>query len=139
VVASLLVVLLAMAAPASAGTQDAARLIRTLGRAHLAEAAHYVAIDPTTQHVLFPVESEHGHPALRVMEPLRSDGTWRDDLANRAWLTITAPIREWRAPTRLRTLKSLLTKTWCGQLTPIMWTLYSPLLSSTTRLTVPPG
>jgi len=40
------------------------------------------------------------------------------------------------APT---TWKPLLTKTWCGQLTPIMWTLYSPLLNSTTRLTVPPG
>jgi hypothetical protein len=29
--------------------------------------------------------------------------------------------RAYSAPT---TLKSLLTKTWCGQLTPIMWTLY---------------
>src|SRR5438105_2172313 len=40
------------------------------------------------------------------------------------------------APT---TWKLWLTKTWCGQLTPIMWTLYWPLLNSTTRLTVPPG
>jgi hypothetical protein len=44
--------------------------------------------------------------------------------------------RAYSAPT---TLKFWLTKTWCGQLTAIMWTLYSPLLSSTTRLTVPPG
>jgi hypothetical protein len=40
------------------------------------------------------------------------------------------------APT---TVKDELTKMWCGQLTPIMCTLYSPLLSSATRLTVPPG
>jgi hypothetical protein len=34
-----------------------------------------------------------------------------------------------RDPTRyMSTLKSLLTKTWCGQATPIMWTLHSPLL-----------
>src|SRR2546423_15360824 len=37
------------------------------------------------------------------------------------------------------TLNSLLTNKWCGQLTAITWTLYSPLLNSTTRLTVPPG
>jgi hypothetical protein len=40
------------------------------------------------------------------------------------------------APT---TLKSWLTKTWCGQLTPMLWTSYSPLLSFTTRSTTPPG
>ncbi len=40
------------------------------------------------------------------------------------------------APT---TLKSWLTKTWCGQLTPMLWTSYSPLLSFTTRSTIPPG
>ncbi len=40
------------------------------------------------------------------------------------------------APT---TLKSWLTKTWWGQLTPIWWTSYSPLLSFTTRSTTPPG
>jgi hypothetical protein len=44
--------------------------------------------------------------------------------------------RAYSAPT---TLKFWLTKTWCGQLTPMMWTLYSPSLSNTTRLTVPPG
>src|SRR5437588_1806674 len=37
------------------------------------------------------------------------------------------------------TLKLLLTKTWCGQLILIMWTAYEPLLSFSTRLTVPPG
>jgi IS30 family transposase len=40
------------------------------------------------------------------------------------------------APT---TLKFWLTKTWCGQLTPMQWTSYSPLLSLTTRSTTPPG
>ena len=48
----------------------------------------------------------------------------------------SALARPYSAP---MTLNSLLTNTWCGQLTAIMWTLYSPLLSSTTRLTVPPG
>ena len=37
------------------------------------------------------------------------------------------------------TSKSLLTKTWCGQLILIMWTAYEPSLSFSTRLTVPPG
>ena len=36
-------------------------------------------------------------------------------------------------------MKVVLTKTWCGQLTAITCTLYWPSLSSTTRLTVPPG
>jgi hypothetical protein len=37
------------------------------------------------------------------------------------------------------TLKSLLTKMWWGQLTPMLCTSYSPLLSFTTRSTTPPG
>ena len=37
------------------------------------------------------------------------------------------------------TLKSWLTKMWCGQLTPMVWTSYSPLPSCTTRSTMPPG
>ena len=40
------------------------------------------------------------------------------------------------APT---TLKFWLTKMWCGQLTPMLWTSYLPLLSFTTRSTMPPG
>ncbi len=48
-------------------------------------------------------------------------------------------LQDWRPYSAPTTLKLLLTKTWCGQLTAIMWTLYSPLLRSTTRLTVPPG
>jgi hypothetical protein len=40
------------------------------------------------------------------------------------------------APT---TLKVWLTKMWWGQLTPMLWTSYSPLLSFTTRSTTPPG
>jgi hypothetical protein len=44
--------------------------------------------------------------------------------------------RAYSAPT---TLRFLLTKTWCGQLTPMMWTLYSPSLNTETRSTVPPG
>jgi hypothetical protein len=37
------------------------------------------------------------------------------------------------------TLKSSLTKMWCGLLVPILWTAYEPSLSFSTRLTVPPG
>jgi hypothetical protein len=37
------------------------------------------------------------------------------------------------------TLKSWLTEMWWGQLTPMVWTSYSPLLSFTTRSTTPPG
>jgi hypothetical protein len=44
--------------------------------------------------------------------------------------------RAYSAPT---TSKSWLTKMWCGQLTPMLWTSYSPLLSLTTRSTTPPG
>ena len=47
--------------------------------------------------------------------------------------------RHWRAYSAPTTLKSWLTKTWWGQLTPMMWTLYSPSLSSTTRFTSTPG
>src|SRR3954469_13225477 len=35
------------------------------------------------------------------------------------------------------TLKSLLTKTWCGPLVANIWTAYEPSLSFSTRLTVP--
>ena len=45
-------------------------------------------------------------------------------------------VDDYSAPT---TWKSWLRKTWWGQLTPMEWTLYSPLLSSTTRSTMPPG
>ena len=45
-------------------------------------------------------------------------------------------VQRYPAPT---TLKSRLTKMWCGQLTPMLWTSYSPLLSFTTRSTMPPG
>ena len=37
------------------------------------------------------------------------------------------------------TLKSLLTKMWCGLLVPILWTAYEPSLSCSIRLTVPSG
>ena len=37
------------------------------------------------------------------------------------------------------TLKSVLTKMWCGLLVPILWTAYEPSLSCSTRLMVPPG
>lgn len=42
---------------------------RVLARAYLANTAHSVAIDPTNHRVYFPLQNEHGHPALRVMEP----------------------------------------------------------------------
>ena len=54
-------------------------------------------------------------------------------------LSSAPPKRERPIYSAPSTSKFLLTKTWCGQLTAMMWTLYSPLLSSTTRLTVPPG
>ena len=37
------------------------------------------------------------------------------------------------------TLKSLLTKMWCGAGVWILWTAYEPSLSFSTRLTTPPG
>jgi len=40
-----------------------------LGQAKLADAAHTVAVDPSTQRVFFPLENLHGHPVLRVMAP----------------------------------------------------------------------
>jgi len=43
--------------------------LRTLARAHVADDAHSVAVDPTTHRVYFPLQSEDGHPVLRVMEP----------------------------------------------------------------------
>jgi len=43
--------------------------LRTLARARLADTAHTVAVEPTTHRAYFPLQSEHGHPALRVMEP----------------------------------------------------------------------
>ncbi len=45
--------------------------LRTVARAHLADNAHSVAVDETTHRVLFPLQREHGHPVLRVMEPTR--------------------------------------------------------------------
>jgi hypothetical protein len=51
-------------------------------------------------------------------------------------LSLKRSPRRYSAPT---TLNSWLTKTWCGQLTPMLCTSYSPLLSFTTRSTTPPG
>jgi hypothetical protein len=43
--------------------------VRVLARAHLADTAHSVAVDPRTRRVLFPLERSNGHAVLRVMEP----------------------------------------------------------------------
>jgi hypothetical protein len=51
-------------------------------------------------------------------------------------VTVGEQAEGYSAPTAL---KSWLTNTWCGQLSPMQWTLYSPLLSSATRSTMTPG
>ncbi|MCA1843131.1 MAG: YncE family protein [Actinobacteria bacterium] len=43
--------------------------VHKLGQAKLADAAHTVAVDPTTHRVFFPLENVHGHPVLWVMAP----------------------------------------------------------------------
>ena len=43
---------------------------RTIGRRHLADSAHSVAVDPTTHRVYFPLEhGPDGHPTLSAYEP----------------------------------------------------------------------
>jgi YVTN family beta-propeller protein len=42
---------------------------RKIGQAHLADAAHTVAVDRTTHRVYFPLQEAHGLPVLRVMAP----------------------------------------------------------------------
>jgi DNA-binding beta-propeller fold protein YncE len=44
--------------------------LHKLGQAHLADKAHSVAVDPTTQLVFFPLERESNKPVLRIMKPL---------------------------------------------------------------------
>lgn len=43
--------------------------LHKLGQAKLADAAHTVAVDPTTHRVFFPLQNVHGRPVLRVMAP----------------------------------------------------------------------
>jgi len=43
--------------------------LRKLGQAHLADSAHSVAVDPTTQLVYFPLERDPKKPGIRVMRP----------------------------------------------------------------------
>ena len=45
--------------------------LRVLGRAHLADTAHTVAVDPGTRRVFVPLEDRGGHPVLRIMTPSR--------------------------------------------------------------------
>jgi DNA-binding beta-propeller fold protein YncE len=42
-----------------------------IGQAHLANAAHSVAVDQTTHDTYFPLENIDGRPVLRVMTPVR--------------------------------------------------------------------
>ncbi|MFL6244229.1 MAG: YncE family protein [Acidimicrobiia bacterium] len=44
--------------------------LRKLGQAHLADSAHSVAVDPTTQLVYFPLERDPKKPGIRVMRPV---------------------------------------------------------------------
>jgi DNA-binding beta-propeller fold protein YncE len=43
--------------------------VHKLGQAKVADAAHTVAVDPTTHRVFFPLENVQGRPILRVMAP----------------------------------------------------------------------
>jgi hypothetical protein len=46
------------------------RSLKKLGQAHLADAAHTVAVDPKTHLVYFPLQSgSHGTPQLLIMRP----------------------------------------------------------------------
>jgi DNA-binding beta-propeller fold protein YncE len=44
--------------------------LHRLGQAHLADAAHSVAVDPVTHLVFFPLERDPTKPGLRVMKPV---------------------------------------------------------------------
>lgn len=46
--------------------------LRKLGRAHLADTAHSVAVDPNTHFVYFPLEREPTKPGIRVMKPVEA-------------------------------------------------------------------
>jgi DNA-binding beta-propeller fold protein YncE len=45
------------------------RQVRRLGEGFVGPNAHTVAVDPESHRVYFPLESLHGHPVLRIMEP----------------------------------------------------------------------
>jgi DNA-binding beta-propeller fold protein YncE len=47
--------------------------LRKLGQARLAESAHSVAVDPTTQLVYFPLERDPDKPGIRVMRPAEAE------------------------------------------------------------------
>jgi len=47
-----------------------------VGRAHVADSAHTVAVDPATHRVYLPLENVGGRPVVRVLEP--TDGSRRD-------------------------------------------------------------
>src|SRR3954469_9307945 len=50
--------------------QEQGRSLRKLGQAHLADAAHTVAVDPKTHLVYFPLQSgSNGTPQLLIMKP----------------------------------------------------------------------
>lgn len=44
--------------------------VRVLARAHLADTAHTVAVDPRDRRAFFPLEDVGGHPVLRVLQPV---------------------------------------------------------------------
>lgn len=46
--------------------------IATVAQGLLDPSAHSVALDPQTHRVYFPLENSHGHPVLRVYEPVTS-------------------------------------------------------------------
>ncbi|HJQ25267.1 MAG TPA: hypothetical protein VKA60_15210 [Blastocatellia bacterium] len=48
--------------------------VQKLGEAHLAPAAHSVAVDQKTHLVYFPLENVNGRPVLRIMKPSDSAG-----------------------------------------------------------------
>ncbi len=45
------------------------RTVRVLARAHLADYAHSVAVDPRSHRLFFPLQNVGGRPVLRVMAP----------------------------------------------------------------------
>jgi DNA-binding beta-propeller fold protein YncE len=45
---------------------------KKIGQAHLADAAHSLAVDQVTHSVYFPLQDVGGHPVLRVMRPAGS-------------------------------------------------------------------
>ena len=50
--------------------QEQGRTLRKLGQAHLAAAAHTVAVDPKTHLVYFPLQSgSNGKPQLLIVKP----------------------------------------------------------------------